>query len=332
MDKVPSKGSASGVCVTVGDFLRAGGERLLLSLAAGGTNLSREIIEPITNRPGLALTGFFEHFAWERLQLIGKAESSYLDSLNGAMRQMRLKGLFEHKAFCLIFTTGLLPTPNEIAMAEEAGAVILTTPLKTRVFAHMSAFVLESLAAPRTSLYGTTVEVDGLGVMIEGAPGLGKSETALGLVKKGHALIADDLTCIRRDVGTETLYASASDSTAGFMEIRGIGIIHLPSMFGINSVRGERPLGLVITFKRLTDVAGEIDRVGRDVKSKLILGVSVPNVIIPVSEGRDLVNLVETAVHQQMLVANGFDPVSALSNRLKRRADLSANNTVAFNN
>ena len=321
MEKVPSKDSALGVSFTVGDFLEAGREKLSLALAAGGANLSCEILEPITNRPGLALTGFFEHFAWERLQLIGKAESAYLDTLNGAMRQMRLRGLFEHKAFCLIFTTGLQPTANEIAMAEEAGAVILTTPLKTRVFAHKSAFVLESLAAPRTSLYGTTVEVDGMGVMIEGDPGVGKSETALGLVKKGHALIADDLTCIRRDVGSETLYASASDSTAGFMEIRGIGIIHVPSMFGINSIRGERPLRLVITFRHLDEVAGEIDRVGRTSKPKQILGVDVPNVILPVSEGRDLVNLVETAVHQQMLVDSGFDPVLNLSRRLKKRAD-----------
>ena len=197
----------------------------------------------------------------------------------------------------------------------------MTTPLKTRSFAHLSAFVLERLSAPTTSIYGTMVEVCGLGVLFEGDPGLGKSETALGLIKRGCALIADDLTCIRKEVGNNRLFGSASESTAGYMEIRGIGIMHIPSIFGVSAVRGEKVLELVVTFKRLQDVKGEIDRTGQTRRFKTILGVDVPNVVIPVSEGRDLVNLVETAAMQQKLLMSGADPVTELSERLRRRAD-----------
>ena len=228
--------------------------------------------------------------------------------------------MYEHKAFCVIFTNGRRPSRDGIELAEKAGAVVMTSPLKTRDFTHHSAFILERLGAPRTSLYGTMIEVCGIGVFFEGDPGLGKSETALGLIKRGHALIADDLTCIRKDVANNILYGSASDSTAGFMEIRGLGIMHVPSVFGINSVRGEKRLQLIVTFKRLKDIEGEIDRVGQTRRFKSVLGVDVPQVIIPVSEGRDLVNLVETAAQQQKLVISGHDPVTELSARLHRRA------------
>lgn len=320
MERVP-QASEQGTAFTVADFFEAGREKLQLSLLAGGKSLERKIDEPIVNRPGLALTGFYEHFAWKRLQLIGKAETAYLRSLDDATRIARWKSLMDHKAFCFIFTNGQKPKADEIELAEKAGAVVLSSPLKTRLFTHHSAFVLERLGAPRTSIYGTMVEVCGLGVMFEGAPGLGKSETALGLIKRGCALIADDLTCIRKDVGNNLLFGSASESTAGFMEIRGIGIMHVPSVFGVTAVRGEKRLQLVVTFKRLQEVRGEIDRIGQTRQYRKILGVEVPNVIIPVSEGRDLVNLVETAAMQQKLMLSGYDPVEALSERLRVRAD-----------
>jgi len=322
MQTLPTKDSANGSVFTVADFFAAGREPLQLALVAGGANLAREVEEPVVNRPGLALTGFYEHFAWKRLQLVGRAERAYLDSLDGATRLGRLESLVGHGAFCLIFTSGKEPRADELELAERKGAVMMTTPLETRVFTHHSAFVLEKLSAPRTSLYGTMVEVCGLGVMFEGDPGLGKSETALGLVKRGCALIADDLTCIRKDVGNNLLFGSASDSTAGFMEIRGIGIMNVPKIFGVTAVRGEKRLQLVITFKRLQDVKGEIDRVGQTRRTKTILGVDVPNVVIPVSEGRDLVNLVETAAMQQRLLMTGYDPVEDLSEHLRQRADM----------
>lgn len=306
---------------TFADFLKAGAERLRLSVVVGGDRLSREIGEPMVNRPGLALTGFFDHFAWERLQLFGNAETAYLRSLPDEERLSRIRSLFERKALCVIYTNGHKPRRDEIRLAEESGAILMASELKTRELSHHSAFVMERLCEPKTALYGTMIEVCGLGVLFAGDPGMGKSETALGLIKRGHALVADDLTCIRKDVASDKLYGSSAESTAGFMEIRGIGIMHVPSVFGINSVRGEKQLQLVVTFKRLKDIEGEIDRVGQRRLYKNILGVDVPHVVIPVSEGRDLVNLVETAAQQQKLIVSGRDPVAELSTRLHRRAD-----------
>ena len=321
MKTLPTSESEKGVSFTAADFYEAGRERLQLQVAAGEAFLDRVIEEPVVNRPGLALTGFFEDFAWARVQLIGNAESAYLKSLDRRVREERFRALVERKAWLFVTTNGHKPDAVTRKMADEMGAVILTSPLQTRVFARLATFILEQLGAPRTSIYGTMVEVCGLGVMFEGDPGLGKSETALGLIKRGSALIADDLTCIRKDVASNLLFGSASESTAGYMEIRGIGIMHVPSVFGVNAVRGEKRLQLVITFKRLQEIRGEVDRIGQTRKMRTILGVDVPNIIIPVSEGRDLVNLVETAAQQQKLINAGYDSVAELSERLRRRAD-----------
>ena len=320
MKTLPTSESEKGVSFTAADFYEAGRERLQLQVAAGEAFLDRVIEEPVVNRPGLALTGFFEDFAWARVQLIGNAESAYLKSLDRRVREERFRALVERKAWLFVTTNGHKPDAVTRKMADEMGAVILTSPLQARVFARLATFILEQLGAPRTSNYGTMVEVCGLGVMFEGDPGLGKSETALGLIKRGSALIADDLTCIRKDVANDLLYGSASESTEGYMEIRGIGIMNVPSLFGVAAIRGEKRLQLIVSFKRLKDVKGEIDRIGQTRRMKKILGVEVPNIIIPVSEGRDLVNLVETAAMQQKLLMSGADPVDALSRRLHTRA------------
>ena len=320
MRTLPVKANEKEHVFSVADFYDAGRKALSLTIAAGGDFLGRLIEEPIVNRPGLALTGFYEHFASERLQLIGKGEMAYLKSLSASVRSERLRALAEHNAYLFIFTNGQKPDAELLKLVDEYRLVIMTSPLKTRVFANQSAFVLERLAAPTTTIYGTMVAVCGLGVLFEGDPGLGKSETALGLIKRGCALIADDLTCIRKDVANDLLYGSASESTEGYMEIRGIGIMNVPSLFGVAAIRGEKRLQLIVSFKRLKDVKGEIDRIGQTRRMKKILGVEVPNIIIPVSEGRDLVNLVETAAMQQKLLMSGADPVDALSRRLHTRA------------
>ena len=327
MRSLPTRASEKGRTFTVADFYEAGREKLRLELVAGEGGLGHLIEEPVVDRPGLALTGFYRHFVCKRLQLIGKAEMTYLKSLEPAVRRSRFRALMKRKCFCFIYTNGQKPSAAELAMAEEYGAVMFVSPLKTSMVAFLGTFLLEKLAAPAVSLYGTMVEVCGLGVLFEGDPGLGKSETALGLIRRGHALVADDLTCIRKDIGNSVLFGSAADSTAGYMEIRGIGIIHVPSVFGVTAVRGEKRLNLVVSFRRLKDVQGEIDRVGQTLRKKEILGVEIPNVVIPVSAGRDLVNLVETAAMQQKLLMSGMNPVRDLSERLRERALLAGKRT-----
>ena len=312
---------ASKSVFTVRDFLRAGAERLRLDVAVGGVGLDHEVLEPVMNRPGLALTGFFGDFGWQRIQVIGNAEQAYLLSLAGQERLERLKALFDNNVYCLVFACGI-GIPDGVAEAAQAvGVTVMTTPMATSDFFHHGMFVLGALAAPKMRIYGTTVEVAGLGVMLEGAPGLGKSETALGLVKHGNALVADDLTCLRKDVAENLLYASASDSTRGYMEIRGIGFIHVPSVFGVTAVRGEKQLDLVVTLRHMKDVAGELDRAGEERRFRRLLGVDVPQIVIPVSAGRDLVNLVETAAQQFKLRSAGHDAATELDARLRARAE-----------
>lgn len=305
---------------TLREFVAEGGERLRMEVVVGGAGLSHEVPEPMCNRPGLALTGFYGFFAWRRIQVIGQAEWAYLESLEPSVRLERVKALFDRGAYCLIFACGMQVPPGIAALAEQKGAVVCRTELLTRVFFHQAAFVLERLRAPKVRLYGTTVEVAGLGVMLEGKPGLGKSETALGLVKHGNALVADDLTYLRKDVANNALFASASPATRNYMEIRGIGIIHLPSVFGVTAVRAEKKLDLVITFKSMKDTEGELDRTGEERQTRTILGVEVPQITIPVSAGRDLVNLVETAAQQYKLLAAGHDAVKTLDAQLCARA------------
>ncbi len=309
---------------TLRDFWRAGRERLRLELVVGGAGLDHEVLEPMSNRPGLALTGYYGYFAWRRIQVIGKCEWGYLESLSAEERLARVKALFDRGAYCLVFACGMNVPQDMADLAAASGAVVLRTSMLTREYFHQSTFVLECLRAPTVKLYATTVEVAGLGVMMEGAPGLGKSETALGLIKRGYALVADDLTKVRKDVTANALFASACAATQDYMEIRGLGIIHVPSVFGVTSVRSEKRLDLVITFKSMTETEGELDRTGGDRLTRTILGVDVPQMVIPVAAGRDLVNLVETAAQNHKLRSTGHDAVSDLDARLCERASSSA--------
>lgn len=306
---------------TLRAFVAEGAERLRMEVVVGGDGLEHEVLEPMCNRPGLALTGFYGFFAWRRIQVIGQAEQAYLDSLAPDVRLARVKALFDRGAYCLIFACGIEVPAVLASLAESVGVVVCRTELLTRIFFHQAAFVLEKLRAPKMRLYGTTVEVAGLGVMLEGAPGLGKSETALGLIKHGNALVADDLTCLRKDVAANRLFATASPATRNYMEIRGIGIIHVPSVFGVTAVRAEKELDLVVTLKSMKETEGELDRTGEERRTRTILGVEVPQITIPVAAGRDLVNLVETAAQQYKLLAAGHDAVKALDAQLCARAE-----------
>ena len=306
---------------TLRAFVAEGAERLRMEVVVGGDGLEHEVLEPLCNRPGLALPGFYGFFAWRRIQVIGQAEQAYLDSLAPDVRLARVKALFDRGAYCLIFACGIEVPAVLASLAESAGVVVCRTELLTRIFFHQAAFVLEKLRAPKMRLYGTTVEVAGLGVMLEGAPGLGKSETALGLIKHGNALVADDLTCLRKDVAANRLFATASPATRNYMEIRGIGIIHVPSVFGVTAVRAEKELDLVVTLKSMKETEGELDRTGEERQTRTILGLEVPQITIPVAAGRDLVNLVETAAQQYKLLAAGHDAVKALDAQLCARAE-----------
>ena len=303
--------------VTVGQFLDIGRDRLGLELAAGQAGMERVIIEPVVHRPGLALSGFYEHFAWKRIQVVGMAEYAYLSSLQEALRVQRVEELFAKKIPCMVFTRGKRVFPEVLRVAERDGVAVLRSSMVTRHFMHTATFVLEDLHAPRCKVHGTMLEVAGVGVFIEGAAGLGKSETALGLIKRGHALVADDLTLLRRD-SNNNLLGSASPVTQYYMEIRGIGIIYVPAIFGVAAVRGEKQVDLVVTLKRQGEADAELDRTGTEELKREFLGVSLPQLVIPVAPGRDLVNLVETAAQEHKLRLSGYVAVRELDSQIKQ--------------
>jgi HPr kinase/phosphorylase len=300
--------------VTVEDFLRAGKGRLALDLAAGSAGLKRRVEEAAINRPGLALTGFFEYFAHRRVQVLGNAEISYLMAQSEADRRARLRRVFEHHVPCVVVTRRHRVLAELQDLAEEFRTPVLRTPMITKHFINAATLVMEELMAPRIVWQGTTVEILGIGVLLEGKAGVGKSETALALLQKGHSLVADDVTELRVDQSGAVI-ASAVGITRYHMEIRGLGIIHVPSLFGVASVRSEKRLDLVVTLSR-DEGAGEGDRSGQDNSTREILGVPVPHLALPVAPGRDMANLVEVAALDLKLKRLGHDAAKELDEKL----------------
>jgi HPr kinase/phosphorylase len=303
--------------VTVAQFLAAGSTRLGLELVAGGKGLKRVIREPVLYRPGLALTGFYRHFAHRRIQVIGLAEHAYLSSLKVPDRQRCVARLLGARIPCLVFTHGQRVFPEVLRLAEERRIPVLVTRWETREFTHAGTLLAGELAAPRCKLHGTMLEVVGLGVLIEGPAGIGKSETALGLVERGHALVADDLIVVRRD-NAGSLHGSAVEVTRHYMEIRGIGIVFVPALFGVAAVRGEKQLDLVVTLRPQAAGEEDLDRSGATDHRREVLGVSVPQRIILVAPGRDLVNIVETAALEYKSRLSGQVAYRDLDERIKR--------------
>ncbi|MCL1919828.1 MAG: HPr(Ser) kinase/phosphatase [Kiritimatiellaeota bacterium] len=302
--------------VTVKRFLEECNARGFgLEVVAGKNGLANVVEEALLHRPGLALTGFHKHFAVKRIQVVGLAEHAYLKSLK-KNRMQRVKGLFDQGIPCLVVTKDLSVFEEIREMAAECETPVLRTEMVTLEFLRKAGTLLEDLDAPYCNLHGTMLEVCGLGIFIEGPAGIGKSETALGLIKRGHALVADDFTHFRR-TGNATLMASARDQTRGFMEIRGIGMINVTKAFGIGVLRGEKQLDLVITLKRQEDL-DELDRLGTPRECEC-LGVRVRQLVLPVALGRDLVNLVETAAQEYVLRASGYYAIDDLDARVKQR-------------
>lgn len=300
--------------LTVRRLLESGREALDLGLLQGEASLDRLVREPAINRPGLALAGFLRYFAHRRIQVIGLAELTYLKGLVPAERTARLKAFFAAGIPCVVLARGIRPLPEMLALAEEKGVPLLRTHQITGRFVQAATVLIEDLIAPRTRYQGTMVDIMGIGVMIEGPPGVGKSETALSLIVRGYSLVADDLTELRR-VGSGEILGTAADVTRFHMEIRGLGIIHVPSLYGVASVRREKRLDLIIRLERAMD-ASEEERTGLEQQTKNVLGVAVPFFRIPVVAGRDISNIVETAALNLRLRQLGHDAAKELDQRI----------------
>jgi len=311
---VAKKRTGNKISVRVADFLEAGKVRLKLQIVAGKSGVGHLIGEGTINRPGLGLAGFFKHFPEQRIQVIGLAEHAYLDSLSEKERKKRFEALLDEKIPCIIFTRGKRVYPEIESLCEKSKVPLLRTPLITKHFVNAATIIMENLRAPHTKQQGTMVEIMGMGVLIEGRSGLGKSDTALALLKRGHCLVADDITALRRDT-SGAIIGYPVKVTQYHMEIRGLGIIHVPSLFGVASVRESKRLDLVVTLCRPGDDLGKDDLPGA-VSSCDILGVDIPRVFITVETGRDISNVVETAALNMRLRNLGHDAEKELDERL----------------
>jgi HPr kinase/phosphorylase len=308
--------------VTVARFYTEHASSLQLHLVAGATGLKRLIREPTVNRPGLVLSGFTRYFAFRRVQTIGNAEAHFLKSLAPAERPKRYAIFFSYKIPCVVFSRNLQPDKLFLKAAEEAAVPIFRCPLVTMKLINLATLALEMMFAPRGTEMGSMVDILGVGVIIRGESGIGKSESVLALIERGYSLVADDVTKVTLVDGREVMGTSA-EITRNHMEVRGIGIINIAAMFGVKSIRQEKRVDLVITLKSWNEVP-EVDRLGMEEEYTQILGIDVPNVTIPVRPGRDLARLIEVAAFQAKLKATGYNPAKELNERLISRMTAAA--------
>ncbi len=301
--------------VTVEQFFKEHTDDLQIRRLGGGElDAKRVIREPTVNRPGLALSGFTRYFAYKRVQVMGHAEVFYLRSLRPEERQARYAYLFAYKIPCIVFSRGLKPDKEFIEAAGQAGVPIFQTPLVTMKFINLATLALETMFAPRSTELGSMVDILGVGVIIRGESGIGKSEAVLALIERGYSLVADDVVKAMLVDGKEILCTS-SELTRNHMEVRGIGIINVAAMFGIKSIRKEKSLDLVIALKLWNEVK-DVDRLGMEQEFVSILGVPVPHITIPVRPGRDLARLIEVAAFQTKLNKSGYNAAQELNKRL----------------
>jgi HPr kinase/phosphorylase len=303
--------------VTVEQFYQGHAEALQMRLIDGEANLKRVIREPTVNRPGLALSGFTRYFAYKRVQVMGNAEVYYLRSLSQKERETRYAYLFAYKIPCIVFSRGLKPDNEFMAAAEQARVPIFQSPLVTMKFINLATLDLEMMFAPRGTELGSMVDILGVGVIIRGESGIGKSEAVLALIERGYSLVADDVVKATLVDGRDVVCTSA-ELTRDHMEVRGIGIINVAAMFGVKSIRKEKNLNLVITLKVWEEV-GEVDRLGMEQEFVKVLGVDIPHILIPVRPGRDLARLIEVAAFQTKLKMSGYNAAQELNERLIAR-------------
>jgi HPr kinase/phosphorylase len=300
--------------VLVSEFFNTYRDMLQMELIAGAEGLDNVISEKSINRPALAVTGYFKEFAHRRLQLLGAGEMAYLMDQEPDVRLRLMEAVFSKQIPAMVVSRGLKVDESIKALADKHRVPIIRTQLKSKDFSAEATVLLEEKFAPRTNLHATLVDIKGVGVLLRGASGVGKSECALALIERGHSLVADDFVLVTL-IGDRDLQGSSKELNRGYMECRGIGIINIASIFGIRSVRRDKRIDLVITFV-IWQAGMDEERSGLDVDSYTILGRKVPHMTIPVRPGRDMARLVEVAAMVHALRSMGHDSAKEFSDRL----------------
>ncbi len=308
------------ISLAIEDLLKDEEYGLDLELVAGEKGISHRIYSSRIQKPGLALTGYTEHLHPDRLQVLGNTEISYLRQLDEHQAIKYIGKLCSFPISCFIVTKGLDP-PGFLKMeAEKAGIPLLVTPLQSSTFISLITKFLEERLLPTTHVHGVLVDVLGVGVLLLGKSGIGKSECALDLVIRGHRLVADDIIYIKKKMPA-ALVGQAGETIQHHMEIRGLGIINIKDLYGVSSIREKKIIDLVLELIEW-DPLQEYDRLGIDDQVHTILGVDLPHLKIPVRPGRNLTSIIEVAARNFLLKGMGYHSAREFHEKLLSRLDV----------
>ena len=297
----------------MGELAAAGAEPLELRLRAGRAGLKNRVQQARVQRPGLALTGYTDYIRYGRVQILGSSELGYLAKLGARERRGVLGKLCRSRISCFVITKGLEPPPELLAAAEARGIPLFATPLESTPFIKLLQAFLEERLASRLHLHAVLVDVFGLGVLILGDSGIGKSECALELVDRGHRLVADDVVEVKR-MG-DGLVGVSPDLTRYHMELRGLGVLNIKDLYGVSAIRTSKRVELVVQLERW-DPGKEYDRLGLRDEKHAVLGLEIPLIRMPVAPGRNIALLVEVAARNQLLKYRGYDAARRLAEQV----------------
>ncbi len=303
--------------VPVASLLGARGAGLEFDLLAGAAGLERRITRPYIQKTGLALAGFDEYLRPGRVLVFGESEVRYLEQMTAGARRAALARLLARDLPCVVLTLGLEPPPELVGEAERAGVPLLRTAASTPAAIARLTTLLEDRMAAREVLHGVLLDILGLGVLITGESGIGKSECALDLVGRGHRLVADDTVEVKVR-GDSVLIGTCPELTRHYVEIRGLGLVNVTDLFGVSATRSSKRIELVVQLDRW-EAGREYDRLGLTADTQTILGVSVPLVRMPVAPGRNVAMLVEVAARNSLLRLRGRHAARLLAERLEHR-------------
>ncbi|HEY8141324.1 MAG TPA: HPr(Ser) kinase/phosphatase [Kofleriaceae bacterium] len=302
--------------VTIEELLREAGGDLAMRLCAGGAGMARTIMVPRIQKPGLALAGYPEQLHRDRVQTLGATEIEYLRSADPTVRKLGIDTVMAASPACVVVTRGLEPPAELVAAAEAHGVPLVITRLSSAEFIAGVTQFLQAKLSPSTSIHGVLLDILGVGVLLLGKSGIGKSEAALDLVARGHRLVADDIVNIRR-IGPKLIYGSGSGIIRHHMEIRGLGIINIQDLFGISAVRDVKKIELVIELSDW-DQDAEYDRLGVDDEVYSILSEVLPLLRVPVRPGRNVATIIEVAARNQLLKLMGHHSAREFQDRLNQ--------------
>lgn len=303
--------------MTIHELVSEKDSQLDLELLAGSLGLDRSVLAPRIQKPGLALAGYTTNLHPDRIQVLGETELSYLATLPPEKAQTNIRQLCTLEICCFIITKGLVPPVFLLEECERRTIPLLRTHHQSSTFISLLTTFLEERLLPSETLHGVLVDILGVGVLLIGKSGVGKSECALDLVLKGHRLVADDVIKVRMKLPA-VLFGEGTDLLHYHMEIRGLGIINIKHLFGVAAIRERKKIDLVIELVEWQEGA-EYDRLGIDEETYTILGISVPFLRIPIRPGRNITTIVEVAARNQLLKEMGYHSAREFQDRLEQR-------------